>query len=117
MQSEQCQHLEQQRPQQRMEGTTVGRVASATDGGDGSSGEERDSRAAEGQQEAEAACVVRQQLFGLRGTPGLQLQLVLPPDLLQGFQELQELAKVRGAPLLQDAGRTSLQLQLLGAGS
>lgn len=118
MQSEQYQHPQGAPQQQRMEGVTGGQVASATDGDDGSS-QQWDSRAAEGQQEAEAACVVRQQLFGLPGTPGLQLQLVLPPDLLQGFQELWDLAMVRGAALLQDVGRTgcsSLQLQLLGAG-
>jgi hypothetical protein len=45
-------------------------------------------------EEEEEPCVVRQGLFSLPGNAPLQLQLVLPPDLLDSLGELLELAKV-----------------------
>lgn len=60
----------------------------AADDGEGEQGAE---------EAAEPAVVVRQQLFSLRDNPPLELQLVLPPDLLADFGELLELSgKVGG---------------------
>jgi hypothetical protein len=48
----------------------------------------------EEEEEEEGPCAVRQELFGLPGNPALQLQLVLPPDLMESFGELQQLTQV-----------------------
>jgi hypothetical protein len=86
-QSEQCAHSQVQQQQQQQQVEAVEAAAGSHQEGQG--------EAAEGQQGAEEGpCVVRQGLFGLPGNPALQLQLVLPPDLLKTFGELEQLSKV-----------------------
>ena len=70
-------------------GQRVGGVRMAAGAEEGGLEEEEE----EGEQEEEP-CVVRQGLFSLPGNAPLQLQLVLPPDLLDSLGELLKVSKV-----------------------